>query len=304
MNFNFGSTIIKSVYKVIGTLIELLKIPLLIVAVLIAIILIVYAGCELYYYLKGYRPTGTEHYSPKKENIFKTLFLGIRQAAYDHRTRNIEHIPEQYTGLFCVEGMPGSGKSTSAVYDARKLKEEFPKIKVYTNMDVKFQDGEIAKWQNLMEYNNGENGQIYILDEIGTLLNSRNFASFPPEALDMCTQSRKIRTRILYTTQEFKFADITLRRLTREVWRPITIARTICILIKYKPVINSDGEIEKKKLKGIEIYRQTPELRECFDTRKQIAVIKRDGFAPRSEQIRPEGRKQKTENTIEIKQKK
>lgn len=297
-------TIFKSIGGIFSAIFELLKLPLILAGILIALILLIYAGWEIYFLCKGYKPTGTEHRRPKKEGIIKVFWHGIKQAAYDHRTRNVEHIPEQWTGLYCIEGMPGTGKSTSAVYDTIMKRTEYPKLKVYSNMDITFQDGSIDKWQDLMTYNNGELGQIYLLDEMATLLNSRAFSSFPPEALDLITQSRKIRTRILYTTQDFKMTDVNLRRLTRQVWHPITFMKTICIVLKYRPIINSEGELEKKKLLGIDIYRQTPELRECFDTRKQIAVLKREGFAERSEQIRPGQPKQKTETEIKIKQKK
>ena len=62
---------------------------------------------------------------------------------------------------------------------------------------------------------------------------------------------------------------------------------------------------QDKKLIGIDYYRQTPEIRNSFDTRKQIAVLKRDGFAERSEQIRPETNitKKEKEMKINIKQK-
>ena len=148
-----------------------------------------------------------------------------------------------------------------------------------------------------MEYNNGEQGQIYILDELSSILNSRSWKDFPPDALDLITQSRKVRTRILYTTQEFAMTDINLRRLTREVWRPVTFLRTICFVIKYRPKINSDGKVEKTKLIGIEWYRQNKELRDCFDTRKQIGRIKREGFAPREKQI---GRATDNKTTVEV----
>lgn len=299
-----GGTIFKSIGGVFMAILDLLKWPAIVIGAIIAIICLIYTGCGIYYYCKGFRPTGTEHYKPAKEGILKVLWHGIKQAAYDRQTRNVEHIPEQWTGLFCIEGMPGTGKSTSAVQDAIMKRTEYPKLKTYSNMDITFQDGEIAKWQDLMTYNNEEYGQLYLLDEMATLLNSRSYKDFPPEALDLITQSRKVRTRILFTTQDFRMIDVNLRRLTRQIWRPITFMKTICIVLKYRPTVNSEGELEKKKLVGIDYYRQTPELRECFDTRKQIAVLKREGFAARSEQIRPGETKKKTETTLTIKQKK
>jgi hypothetical protein len=197
--------------------------------------------------------------------------------------------------------MPGEGKSTTATYIAKQKKDEYGRLKVYSNMDVSFQDGEISKWTQLMEYNNGEYGQVYILDEVSSLLNSRAFKDFPPDVLDLITQSRKVRTKILYTTQDIKFVDVNLRRLTKEIWRPMTFLKTICFVRVYKPIINSEGNVEKKKLKRIFFYRHDSALRDSFDTMKQIAILKREGFAPRSEQIRPDIPKGKQEIVIKDK---
>ena len=254
---------------------------------------------ENYFFLNGYR-----HLFVKKDKTYKngvtfeelySLFL------FDRSLRNIEHIPESWTGLICVEGMPGMGKSTTAVWDTILKRTEYPKMKTYTNMDVTFQNGSIDHWKQLMEYNNEEYGQIYILDELSSILNSRSWKDFPPEALDLITQSRKIRTRILYTTQEFAMTDVNLRRLTKEVWRPITFLRTICFIVKYRPKVNSEGKVEKAKFIGIDYYRQNEQLRSCFDTRKQIGRIKREGFAPREAQI---GRNTENRTTIEVKKRK
>ena len=273
--------------NIFGMIWGLLKYPVYILLGLFIIFIIINLGFTFYWkVIKGCRTSGELHYAIKKEGLLSVLWNGMKQATYDKCTRNIEHIPESWTGLICIEGMPGCGKSTSAVWDTILKRNEYPKLKTYTNMDVTFQDGSIDKWQDLMTYNNQEYGQVYILDELSSLLNSRNYKDFPPDALDLITQSRKVRTRILYTTQDFKMVDINLRRLTKEVWKPITMMRTICFVLRFKPVINSEGKVEKMKFKGLTYYRQDEELRSCFDTRKQIGRIKKQGFAPRESQIR------------------
>lgn len=281
---------------------NLVKIPLAIVGIILGIITLIYFGNVFYYkVVKGLKTTGTEHHRVHKDSIFKVLWNGLKVAAYDRCTRNIEHIPESWTGLICIEGMPGMGKSTTAVWDTVMKRSEYPKLKVYTNMDVKFQDGAIDSWKDLMSNDNGEFGQIYILDELSSILNSRSWKDFPIEALDLITQSRKIRTRICYTTQEFQMCDINLRRLTKEVWKPITVMRSMCFVLKFKPKVNSEGKVEKMKLKGISYYCHNDDLRNCFDTRKQIGKLKREGFAPRESQIRAT---EPTINNIQISTKK
>ena len=288
--------------NIFGMIWGLLKYPVYILLGITAVLMLIWFWHSFYWkVIKGCRTTGELHYAIKKEGLFKVIWYGIKQAAYDRATRNIEHIPESWTGLICVEGMPGMGKSTTAVWDTILKRNEYPKITTYTNMDVTFQTGSIETWEDLMSHDNGEYGQIYILDELSSLMNSRKWQDFDTNALDLITQSRKIRTRILYTTQEFQMCDINLRRLTKEVWRPITLMRTICFVLKFKPQVNSEGKVEKMKFKGIEYYRQDSDLRSCFDTRKQIGKLKREGFAPRDKQIRP---MERTTSNIEITSKK
>lgn len=294
-------------WNVVGNLLNsiwlLVKWPIIAFASIIIITILIYVLAVLYYKLiEKLKTSGTEHYYVEKENPIKVVIFGLIKAAKDYCTRNIEFLPEKNTGLYAVIGMPGTGKSTTAVWDTSMLKKEFPKMKIYTNMDVKFQDGEISNWKQVMEYNNAEYGQTYILDEIGSLLNSRNFKDFPPDMLDLITQSRKVRTRILYTAQDFKFVDINIRRLTKEIWQPITYMKTICFVLRYRPIMDADGNLEKKKFIGMKLYRQDDFIRDSFDTRKQIAILKRDGFVPRSEQIRPENEIKKL--SLETKKKK
>ena len=270
-----------------GMIWNLLKIPLALLVLIIALFMLVYFGNVFYFKVfKGIRTSGTEHHRVNKEGLLKVLWYGIQTAAKDYCSRNIEYIPEQWTGLICMEGMPGMGKSTTAVWDAIMKKTEYPKMKVYTNMDVSFQDGSIDTWKDLMSNDNGPYGQFYILDELSSLMNARSWKDFDVNALDLITQSRKIRTRIAFTTQDFAMCDINLRRLTKEVWKPVTVMKSMCFVIKYKPQVNSEGKMEKKKFKGISYYRHNDNLRSCFDTRKQIGKLKREGFAPRESQIR------------------
>lgn len=276
----------------------ILKFPVYILIGLLIMFVIVNLGFTFYWkVIKGCRTSGTEHYAVKKEGLLSVLWNGMKQATYDRATRNIEHIPESWTGVYMIEGLPGTGKTTSAVYDAILKRNEYPKLKVHTNMDVTFQDGPINSWKDIATYDNGLYGEIFLLDEIPTLLNARSWKDTATEAIELVTQSRKRRVRIIGTCQDFNMCEINYRKLTKEVWRPITIMRTICFVLRYKPKINSDGQVEKMKLKGIFFYRQNDELRNCFDTRKQIKKLAKEGFAPRESQIRAT---EPTKNNIEI----
>lgn len=267
---------------------DLLQIPLYIVLGITLILMAVYCWHSFYWkVIKKCKTTGELHYAVKKEGLLKVLWYGIKQATYDRATRNIEHIPESWTGVYMIEGLPGTGKTTSAVYDAILKRNEYPKIKVHTNMDVTFQDGPINSWKDIATYDNGLYGEIFILDEIPTLLNARAWKDTATEAIELVTQSRKRRVRIIGTCQDFNMCEINYRKLTKEVWKPITMMRTICFVLRYKPKINSEGTVEKMKLKGFFFYRQDDELRNCFDTRKQIKKLAKEGFAPRESQIKP-----------------
>ena len=67
----------------------------------------------------------------------------------------------------------------------------FPNLKIRTNMDYKYQDGEITCGDDLLNNNNGIYGQIEVIDEIQSWYSSLQSKNFPPHLIEEICQQRK-----------------------------------------------------------------------------------------------------------------
>ena len=67
--------------------------------------------------------------------------------------------------------------------------------------------------------------------------------------------------------------------------------------------MNSEGEVEKEKFKGIYCWVHTEETRNAYDTYRMIEVLEKDGFKEESEQYRLQEKK-KDEINVNVKTKK
>lgn len=124
--------------------------------------------------------------------------LRIRSTYYDI-------FPHSGILLFC--GSQGTGKSVSAVHYVRNLIEDFPRLRIVTNMDVCFMGypNEVVRYtdsDDLVKYgSNGDDGVLFLLDEIHLIWNSLESKSVTPADMIEFAQSRKQRRLIVGTAQ-------------------------------------------------------------------------------------------------------
>ena len=137
--------------------------------------------------------------------------------------------------LFC--GEQGSGKTT-AVVDLlmNKWQKMYPKMKTFTNMDYKYEDGEISHWKDLIRNKNGIYGVTNVIDEIQNWFNSLQSKDFPPEMMLEITQQRKQRKVILGTAQVFGRVAKPIREQTSFVYLPRTFLGCLTIVRVSKPI--------------------------------------------------------------------
>lgn len=128
---------------------------------------------------------------------------------WDYRNKT----PKRPYGIYCYVGLPGQGKTLSMVEHLYRLKEEYPKAKIYTNFGFTEQDGHIDHWTDLIKINNGADGVIFAIDEVQNTFNSRKWKDFPPDMLSLITQNRKQAKQFLCTSQSFDMIDINFRRV-------------------------------------------------------------------------------------------
>lgn len=138
---------------------------------------------------------------------FKIWFDAIKDDY--NNSRDSEFFP--YNGTQIYTGKQGSGKTLSMVRDALRMKENYPKSKVVTNLKlnvdwadevISFSDiGELS--EVLVSVNNGKYGVIYMIDEIHSYFNALDSKSIPPFVFTEISQQRKQRKIILGSSQLF-----------------------------------------------------------------------------------------------------
>ena len=181
-------------------------------------------------------------------------------------------------GFNLIVGEQGTGKTITLVYLLLKYQEQYPLLKVRTNMCYKYENGGIENWRDLVFSNNGEYGQIDVLDEVQNWFSSLQSKNFPVEMLSEISQQRKQRKMILGTSQVWQRVAKPIREQVRLVYKPFTLFGCLTICTVYKPIVNSDGQTESMKFRKVFYFVHNDKIRHAFDTYKKIQYMSAVGF--------------------------
>ena len=137
-----------------------------------------------------------------------------------------------YIKVFC--GYFGGGKSLSAVDEVIRIYRKYnglviwdkdlqafikQKITIISNLDLK--GVPYIEWISEQQFINYEVAPgevvIFLVDEIGTVWNNRDFKNFNPDVFQNIVQSRKRKMAIYGTLPDFLGTDINIRRYTHTV---------------------------------------------------------------------------------------
>lgn len=112
-------------------------------------------------------------------------------------------------GLVAFVGPQGSGKTLSAVNYCLNLLERYPNALIVSNLELKFLPKsyknfrEFKNADDFFKYKNGENGIIFLIDEIQLYFNSLDSKNINIEVINFISQQRKQRVHIVATSQVF-----------------------------------------------------------------------------------------------------
>ena len=176
------------------------------------------------------------------------------------------------TGSRVYKGYQGSGKTLSMVHDVFELQKEFPNCFVFSNIKIKglnnyFYIENDSELNSALEFQNGSNGVIILLDEAHLFFNKKTGISL--DVLTAISQQRKDRRRLVFSSQIWEELDVSLRKQVKEV------VSCRCLLGKFQINIISDGEtLSWDKLKSTwtarklytSIYKHNQELYSSYDT--------------------------------------
>lgn len=258
----------------------LLKFIFLTILFLLVLEIFCFLGWFFYYkFIKKLSfPVNISNYKPI--SIFKRIFVQFPQQFWLDRFNRLPGEFLEY-GLHLVCGEQGSGKTTTVVdLLLNRWQEQYPLLKVYTNLDYSLEDGKIEHWKDLLseERANGRYGVVNVIDEISSWFSSLQSKDFPPEMLGEISQQRKQRKVILGTAQVFGRVAKPIREQTSFVYLPFTIAGCLTIVRVSKPIYYDEQTFTFKKYIRTYFFVHTPKLRKCFDTYKRIESYNKQGF--------------------------
>lgn len=227
--------------------------------------------------IQGKRFKKGQHYKVKKESFIKRIFVKApHQFVEDMFSRDPEFF--RYQGLIIFEGRQGSGKTMSMVEFISRMQKEYPLAKVTTNFGLQNQNKPLKDWRMLLDYKNGIQGVIVGMDELQNWFSSNDSRNFPPEMLSVITQNRKNRRIILGTSQNFYLLAKAIRSQATEVRRCTTLFGCITIVKRVEPFLDSEGNVQEWKNRGMYFFVHNKELREAYDTYKVIENLSKSGF--------------------------
>lgn len=217
-----------------------------------------------------------------RESFWKRIFIMFpRRLSLDMLERDNNQF-QQY-GIHIVVGEQGSGKTITMVYLMEEWKRRYPKLKIYTNMFYKHEDGEIIHWKQIIERQNGIYGIVNGLDEIQTWFpSSKASSSVPAPLLGEICQQRKQKKAILGTVQVFSRLSREFREQVRFVYVPKTFLGCFTIVRVSQPKYYNYETNSFRKYSRTFFFVHTNELRDAFDTYKTIEKYKEVEFEKNS----------------------
>lgn len=196
--------------------------------------------------------------------LFKILFRMPKLIAI--RLNDLRSDEFKAHGLYIFCGEQGAGKTMSMTYNINRLFMKYPQCKIFTNYGLMIEDKPLEDAFDLLKYNNGYSGLIFGIDEIQATFNSRSWKDFPPDLLATVCQNRKSHRVIFSTAQSVSQVDKAIRLQTRRFINNYTLFGFLTVSLWYKPYFDFEGNLEKAKLRKIQIFLQEEELRYQYNT--------------------------------------
>lgn len=268
-------------WSVLKVFLSILKIPFYIISIIIVLFIIICGIWFIYYTCKGKRLKKGSRTLVKRDGFFKKLFFKLPQRiVLDTFERDPDFFRHQ--GLIIFEGIQGTGKSIGMIEFADRMQEEYPKAVCTSNYGYVNEDTVLEDWRMLMSYTNGIYGVIVLMDELQNWFCSNDSRNFPPEMLSVITQNRKNRRIILGTAQNFYLLAKAIRSQTTEVRRCTTLFGALTIVRRFRPVLDSDGNVKEFKRLGFYFFVHDEKLRNSYDTYRVIKRLVNVGFQDRT----------------------
>lgn len=264
-------------FEIVWTVLRFFSVLLIPVGIMLAVFVLLCVTWFLvfkFYFKLEYRPSGIV--PVKKMPWWKQIFYEVpKRYVSDLYAREPGFFRPRGIHMFC--GEQGAGKTIAAVEMMLRLQKMYPESRMITNFGVTSENDELKEWQQLLTYTNGHKGVIVGIDEIQNWFMS-GLNKLPEGMLEVATQNRKNNRILCCTAQVFTRVNKGLREQVTMVYNPHTFLGCFTVVIKRKPVFDSEGNVIDMKYRGMYCFTHTDELRNAYDTYKVIHTLAKEGF--------------------------
>lgn len=181
-----------------------------------------------------------------------------------------------YSGIYLFTGFQGSGKTLNLVHTVHYMHERFPKALIVSNINLIGIDYIPYTGIDDFKLKNGQDGIIYVIDEIQALFCSLESKKMPVSTITVWSQNRKNRRVILSTSQRFNRVAKAIREQCKfhiECRPPIGPFFRYRVLDAY--LYDEEGNLPMDyKAPMCSIYIPKPKIMDSYDT---MEVVKRNG---------------------------
>ncbi len=219
-------------------------------------------------------------------------------------------------GLHIYVGKFGAGKTSTMVNDAYSLCKQYPQLNILTNLNLQNfpVHTQILRLHSAQDILNAPRNTLVLIDEIGTIFNSRDFTkskeSVPKILFQHLCQCRKRRMMIYATSQRWNFVDKQLRDIVATVRstslsfsHPFSRMGTVRIYDSVEYDMAFSNPLLPLTPLDVRAYVQTDKVRKLYDTTELIEnmltaeyvsddeILQNQGYAMNVAEVTKEGTK-------------
>nr|DAF16357.1 MAG TPA: zonular occludens toxin [Inoviridae sp.] len=177
-------------------------------------------------------------------------------------------------GIWVYSGAQRSGKTLNMIHTLREIVQRYPKCRVVSNINLYgIQHDIYTGMDSFDKFRNGQDGTVFVIDEIQSLFSSLESKNVSPQQLAVWAQNGKERRVILGTSQRFT----RISKAIREQCRFHIECREFFVFRQYRvldaTLYNDDGEYTGK-VPPWSFYIPTVEAMLSYNTHE---IVKREG---------------------------
>lgn len=220
--------------------------------------------------------------------FLKGFILFIKDKFFDfYRIKIKKEIkPFDYYGVYLFCGRVGCGKTISIIEKARRIKQRYPDVKIYSNFNTDISDGLITSWEQLelLENKNDkgeEQGILFLFDEIHLTFSSQGWQAAPEDLLSYVSLQHKNKKCIFCSSQVWTRVNKVIREQVDFVIECKSFFKSRIVRNKYylqeDYVVNGDQKdsgIRKRQVMQKYCFVATDKLRRLYDTNEIIRGLK------------------------------